>query len=109
VIVGQFRDRFPHILLTLHGDSGPIAVDFVLDTGFGGYLTLPESILHRLGAVGSVRVRSRLADGSIRPADAFTVALEWDGEIRQVEALAYENNPLLGTMAFDGCHIDIEA
>lgn len=109
MIVGQFRDQFPHVLLTLHGVSGPIAVDFVLDTGFSGYLTLPESVLHRLGAIASARVRSRLADGSVRPATAFTVALDWDGEIRQVEAIAYENNPLLGTSAIDGCHIDMEA
>lgn len=109
MIVGQYRDNLPRVLLTLHGESGPCGIEFVVDTGFDGYLTPPGDALRRLGSVPAGRVRNRLADGSIQQMIVCLVTLEWEGELREVEALLAENNPLLGTLAFANCHLDIEA
>ncbi len=109
LIVGAFRDRLPLVLLTLEGRSGSLTVEFVLDTGFDGYVTLPQEVLRRLGATESGQQKSRLADGSIKTSVVYTVIVNWDGDLVEAEALAAENNPLLGTLLLDGFHIDIEA
>ncbi len=48
--MGQVRDGFPRITLSLPGKADPIRVEFVFDTGFDGELAVPMSVLHRLDA-----------------------------------------------------------
>ncbi len=109
MIVGVFRDRMPRISLSLQGGGGTFAVEFVLDTGFQGFLSLPRSILNRLGSAPVGNQVTRLADGSLDIVPDHRVFVDWDGELREMEAIAYENNSLLGMMAVEGCHIDMEA
>lgn len=109
MIVGVFRDHMPRIPLSLRGESGTIPVELVLDTGFQGFLSLPRSILNRVGGVAVGEQVTRLANGSIDTVPEYRVLVDWDGEIREMEAIAYENNPLLGMMAVEGCHVDMEA
>lgn len=82
----------------------------MLDTGFQGQIALPDALLRELG-VAAVRepILVRHADGGIRRADAYSVLLQWEGRWREVEVLAQGNDPLLGTEAFEDCHVDIEA
>lgn len=44
MIYGQFRDRFPRVPLDLPGRSGSVLVEFIMDTGFDGAITLPGSL-----------------------------------------------------------------
>lgn len=108
MIIGHFRDHFPRLLLTLPGTSGPLAVEFILDTGFEGYLALPGSLLWRLEAEPSGLQRSVLADGSEREGIVYSLSLIWQDEPCDVEVLVLEGNPLLGTLLLDGNHLDIE-
>jgi hypothetical protein len=36
VIVGQYRDGLPRVLLALRGERGSAAIEFILDTAFDG-------------------------------------------------------------------------
>jgi predicted aspartyl protease len=109
VIVGEFRDDMPRVVLTLQGRTGTRSIEFILDTAFDGDITLPSALLHELGGTPDSRVRSRLASGVEEYAVAATVAVRWHDGLTPVEAIVYNNNPLLGTALLNGSHIDIEA
>jgi len=108
VIIGRFHDRFPRLSLMLPGLDGPVEVEFIIDTGFDGALTLPSQIVRQLDAQPFSPQTHLLADGSERSSLVYRLTLAWNGEPREVEALVLENRPLIGTLFLDGCHLDIE-
>ena len=95
---GRFKNGLPRLTLTLPGKHGDFSVDFVVDTGFGGDLTLPENLARELP---DATLESRL----INLAGAFRqrcpcYEIPWEneeGETRTVEVLVLDGNPLLGT------------
>ncbi len=95
---GQFKNGLPRLTVTLPGKRGNFTVDFVVDTGFDGELTLPEHLARELP---DATLESRL----INLAGAFRqrcpcYEIPWeneDGETRTVEVLVLDGNPLLGT------------
>jgi len=97
MLVGVFRDGMPRVEITLHGERSAVTVECVLDTAFNGDLTLPPAVLQELGVTPTTRIRNRLASGGEEYAAAGVVTVEWMGVRRFVEAIAYRNNPLLGT------------
>jgi clan AA aspartic protease len=109
LIVGEFRDRFPRIVLPLTFVDGVRDVEFILDTGFDGYLTLPSRIIQSLVAEPFSPQTHLLADGSEMQSLVYRLTISWEGELREVEALVLETNPLLGTLCLEGYHLDIEA
>lgn len=48
MMIGRWRDSFPRVTLTLPGVGGPVAVEFIVDTGFDGELALPEALIWQL-------------------------------------------------------------
>ena len=49
MIVGEFRRPFPRLTLALPGSDGAtIEIEFVIDTGFEGCLSLPARLIQRL-------------------------------------------------------------
>ena len=96
VILGQWRDRFPRVTLTLAGAEGPLDVEFVVDTGFDGELALPASLVRRLDARILETRTVELAGGFQERCYSYELALEWDGEARYVELLALNGRPLIG-------------
>jgi predicted aspartyl protease len=109
VIVGEFREDLPRVVLQIQGSRGQREIEFILDTAFDGGLTLPAGILQEIGAIPNTRIRSRLASGVEEYAVAATVAVRWHVGWAATEAIVYDNNPLLGTALLNGSHIDIEA
>lgn len=108
MMIGEFREHFPRLSLDLPTDDGTEQVEFVLDTGFEGDLTLPSAVARRLDARYRGSQFRILADGSSVECAIYYLFLDWHGESRQVEVLVLETNPLLGTLLLDGCHLDIE-
>ena len=109
MIVGEFRNHFPRISLELPSNDGAMEIEFIIDTGFEGDITLPESVLRRLDARYRGSQFHLLADGSSAECAIYYLFLNWNGESRKTEVLALETNPLLGTLLLDNCHLDIEA
>jgi clan AA aspartic protease len=108
VTVGEVRGGFPRVVIELPGHAGSVRVEFVLDTGFEGYLSLPASVVQRLDATYAGAQTSRLADGTEIVGPLYSLTLLWNGEPREVDVLVFENNPLLGVFLLTDCHLDID-
>ena len=108
MIIGHVRERFPRIALSLQGQDQPIDVEFIVDTGFEGDLTVPPSLMARLDAPLVSYEKVLKADGSARRIPSHEVTVTWDGEQRIVEVLALEGRPLLGTILLDGYLLNAE-
>jgi predicted aspartyl protease len=96
MILGYVRDRFPRITLNIPTQTGPVSVEFVLDTAFDGDLALPHhlAVLADMTSIGFRDVR--LADGSESRRQYYRMLLPWDEATVPVEVLVLENNPLVG-------------
>ena len=106
--VGHVRDNFPRVSLTLPGRSKPILVEFLIDTGFEGELSLPQLVADQVEAEFFANRPVRLGDGSLRQRPAYKFVLEWDEEARLTEILILENTPLLGVELLAGSLLQLE-
>lgn len=89
--------------LEVEDDKGTRHLDStIVDTGWDGFLTLPEVALHEFSAERIGRAEIILADGSQRICDVFQLHVIWDGERRLIEVDAAETAPLVGMSLLDG-------
>lgn len=104
MIFGQFRDGHPYVQLTI-GDS---QIEFLIDTGFEGDVTLPPDLITELcGPPTGAQIR-RLADGSRVAVQVHTVTVDWVDESRLTEVLALDGPALLGTEILNGCELRVQ-
>lgn len=83
-------------------DRPDIEIEFVVDTGFEGALTLPPAAVVALDLPFSHEMAANLAnDVSVRT-DVHTATIELDGRERDVLVLAIGRRPLLGTALLAG-------
>jgi clan AA aspartic protease len=108
MIAGQFRAGHPRIQLALVGEEGVLTVDFILDTGFEGDLTLPGHLASRLGGEPTGFRRRALAGGSVGILPFYEARLEWGDGDRVAEVLLLEGQPLLGTTLMEGHLLQVE-
>jgi clan AA aspartic protease len=85
-----------------------IRIEFVLDTGFEGDLTLPPAAVAALALPFRQDIIARLADGSPVRVDVYRATIVWDGADRNVTVLALGGRPLLGTALLDGSETCIQ-
>src|ERR1051325_6216016 len=109
MIVGRFQDHFPRVSLELPTLNGRyVSVEFILDTGFDGDISLPSAFLRRFDSSPAFSTMRELADGSYREFAMHSMTIQWNGEEREIEVLVLEREPLLGTMLPDGGRITID-
>ncbi len=98
------------IALTIEGPGGqPRSIDAVVDTGFGGFLTLPPRLIDELGLQFEGVGRATLGDGSEIRFQFYEVAVRWDGSNRLGLAEAAETTPLIGMTLLGRHDLHIEA
>jgi clan AA aspartic protease len=85
----------------LHAE-GRLLVEFVIDTGFTGFLSLPQSAVDGLELPYAFEQPADLADGSTIVIPVHDVRIHWQGEEITVRVLATGNRPLLGTAMLAG-------
>ncbi len=71
-------------------------LEFVLDTGFTGVLTMPPSVCEALELQYIRPQPANLADGSSVVLEVYQAALVWHSGVYDVEVLAMEGAPLIG-------------
>lgn len=98
MIFGVFRDEHPRLTLTLTGATGEFPVEFIVDTGFAGDLSLPSHLAEQLADEFSGFSERRLANGQRFQCRVHEIFLTWNDEIRPTEVLVLEGDPLLGTV-----------
>lgn len=79
-----------------------VTLEFAVDTGFVGFLTLPASAVAAMNLPFLRRITANLADDSVIRVSVYTATIVWNGQEREVEVLAMGRQPLLGTLMLDG-------
>jgi len=102
---GFFKFGSPFIKLHFEGKE----IDFLLDTGFNGYLVIPKSISKnfQLEKIGMSDYVTASGDGKL--ADVYLGKLNFFNEEMKVPVLIINSNfALIGMEMFDNCKIIIE-
>lgn len=100
----QARVNIPFILL----NQPNLEIEFVVDTGFDGFLMLPAAAIAALGLPVFQRINANLADGTNRPTSLHTANILWDGVAREVQVIALGTRPLLGTLLMDADELIVQ-
>ncbi len=108
MIFGHVRDKFARLTLPLPGQEEPLTVEFILDTGFKGYLSLPQAAINALDAVYLGDRPVAFADGVIRTRPFYQIMLEWQEETHPIEIIALDGKPLLGVELIEGSILQVE-
>lgn len=100
------------IILTVMGDDGASEpVNFLIDTGFYGELTLSWDIVQRrsLRRSDDADVSLTLAGGSISDANVYVARIIWHGRIRDVQVVHLDTDPLIGMSLLRGSNLNVDA
>jgi clan AA aspartic protease len=109
MMLGHVRDNFAYITLPLPTLSGAVNIEFVIDTGFDGHLSLPPHIVRQLDAVYVLNRTVRNADGVESEKRMHRLQIEWSGKRRPVYVLELDNDsPLLGVELLAGHNVALE-
>lgn len=84
-----------------------LVVEFVIDTGFVGELTLPPAAVASLDLPFLRRITANLADDTNIHVSSHLATVVWNGEPRMVQVLATGSRPLLGTLLLAGCELNV--
>ena len=94
----------PRVPLDILGGDGAFrSVSAVVDTGFTGALTLPESIVSDFGLDRQVPREIVLADGRKQSRITCRAELLWHGQPIDVLAYMMGDNPMIGTALLAPC------
>jgi clan AA aspartic protease len=83
-----------------------VEIEFVVDTGFEGFLTL--AVVNELQLPYVARIDANLADDSSIATFAYRVIVVWNGIEREVIVLGIGRRPLIGTALLEDCHLGID-
>lgn len=110
-VTGQVNARLEAVIpLRLRGPSGSeTEIDAVVDTGYTGTLSAPESVVMALGLVRLSGGRAVLADGSSRRFDRYDAEVEWGGVWRPLALSALGNEALAGMGLLAGYELRLQA
>ena len=111
MIIGRIGTDRRALLTVQLADSGGVAhpLEFQLDTGFNGWLTLPLDIIDRLElAFERTRIVS-LADGREAPSNTYNARALWHGRSHNVYVVESPSQPLLGMSMLWGSEVTLQA
>lgn len=86
-----------------------LLLEFVIDTGFSGWMMLPRAVIHslQLEVVGTIDCNT--VNGISIEAEFVETEIEWLGEKRAVFILISEGqDALIGTRLLDGARLTID-
>ncbi len=81
----------------------------VIDTGFTGFLSLPEKIITALSLPWTGIDRGTLGDGSETTFNVYEAVVIWDGQFLSIPINAAETDPLIGMSLLYGYDLRIKA
>lgn len=89
------------VVFRLLGQSD-LSIDFVVDTGFSGFLTLPAAAVAALGLTFAEKIYANLADDTEVEMLVYEATIIWNDAEETVRVLATGKRPLLGTALLRG-------
>jgi clan AA aspartic protease len=103
MMTGSVSGRRALVPVTFRLPNQPdLTIEFVLDTGFMGFLTLPPAAVARMSLPFRFRLPAGLADGSRITVAVHVATIVWHGAERRIDVIATGKQPLLGTSLLDG-------
>ena len=90
------------------GEGTDLTINFVVDTGFNSYLTLPPDAVAAMRLPLESMITARLADGSQSQIAIHLAKIRWDGREQFVTVLATGTKPLLGTALLQDFRLMVE-
>ncbi len=100
--------RSLHLLLPVTfrlGEIADVTIEFIVDTGFTGMLTLPPAAVAAMRLPFLHRIPAQLADGSFVEVAVHSATIVWKGVEAEARALATGERPLLGVGLLDGSEL----
>ena len=91
------------------GNGASHSLEVVVDTGFTGYLVLPQAEISRLGLRFSGRRSVILASGEQSTVDAYAGIVSWHGRRRNVIVLESSSESLIGMSLLSGSRVTLDA
>lgn len=82
-------------------------VEAVIDTGFNGYLTLPNHLINRLKLQLAGNRRATLGDGNVVVLDAYLAKVLWHNQERETLVLQADGGPLVGMSLLYGNRVTL--
>lgn len=95
--------------VVVRGPFGFRHLEAILDTGFSGYVAVPEDLPSRPGLPYQGKVVSQVASGRLESDEALIGEIDWvNGSVRCQFISTKLSEVLLGTALLDGCHLSID-
>ncbi len=79
-----------------YANEGLRQCDVIVDTGFTGWLMLPEAVIRELGLVKIGSLPATVASGEMEHFAYYRTRIVWHGRFHWVEVLESVDQPLLG-------------
>ena len=83
--------------------------EVIVDTGFTGWLVLPEEDIRRLGLAGGGSHDSITASGNMERFEYYETQVEWHGRLHEIEVFQSVDQPLLGMELLEGSRVAVDA
>jgi clan AA aspartic protease len=109
MIYGRLVDRKAIVPVIFRLPQQPdFSLDFVIDTGFNDYLTLPVQAVNAMNLPLYSSIPARFADGSEALLAIHLATVVWNDVEKVVPILASGYKPLLGTAMMEKYHLEID-
>ncbi len=104
------------VTLSVQGENGAMEdVNFIIDSGYTGEMTLPQEIVSRLN-LGAAEYDDyeaaptvMLADGAILMVEVYVTSVWWHDRLRSVEVDSIGSTPLIGMGLIRGSNLSVDA
>ena len=105
-MIGRVENLHALVPVTFRLPGRPdISIEFVVDTGFTGELTLPPAAIAALGLPFAYNENVVLATDAHEEVPMHLAIIVWDGDERVARVLAAGSRPLLGTALLAGSEL----
>ena len=108
MIEGAILNRRASLTLFVRGVGGQGDLEFTVDTGFTGALTLPPAVCVALRLPMQRSLSAFLADNSQTLLDVYLITAVLEGVEQEYEVLAIESDPLIGMTFLDGYEVCLQ-
>ena len=108
-MIGRVENRHAIVSIPFHIPGQlDFSLDFIVDTGFTGELTLPPAAVAAMGLPFIYDETVNLANDTDAIVPVHSATILWQGIERNVCVFATGQRPLLGTALMDGCELVVQ-
>ena len=95
--------------IVIQGSDGrSLEIEAVVDTGFGGFLTLPAEVAAELNLTFAYFGEVTLADDTVAKLPIHRATVLWDGQPRTIRTHVTGSAPLVGMTLLDGYSLRVD-